>query len=113
MGGYLSDNNLLIGQSLIAVTYMDNATIAEAGFQQAVLHDGIVAMCVDTYIVRKRETIVEDVAHRTMKAWQSSHTMNDIIRLFGLQPFSLLYRGISIIGAGDKGKGGEGLAVFF
>ena len=105
--------DFLEGQPLVAVEQMDDATIAESGLLKAVLHDEVVAVCVDANVVGMSEAIAENVCHYTMMIWQTRHAVNDIVGAFVVNPFTLLYLAISDVGSGDKGKGSDVRIVFF
>ena len=60
--------------------------------QDVVLHDEVVLMGVDADVCIMREAEVHDVAEDAVNVRVAGDTMNDMIGLYVIQPFTIAYR---------------------
>ncbi len=101
---------ILIGEAFAACRRVDDAAIAEAGFEDEVAHEVVVAMCVDAERVVAVHGIAQDELHDAVCLAVARHTMDGGVGGGG-GPGSVVDDGIRGVVARAKHEGGNEAAV--
>ena len=101
---------ILIGEAFAACRRVDDATIAEAGFEDEVAHEVVIAMCVDAKRVVAVHGIAQDELHDAVCLAVARHTMDGGVGAGG-GPGSVVDDGIRGIVARAKHEGGDDLSA--
>jgi len=97
----------LIGQAFCARGDVDDAAILEPVPAQVVLHDLVIFMCIDPDIVRDAVQVIHHGPKYAVYVRQFGNAMDDIIRLFVVQPGAAFDDGIGGIRGRDAGEVGH------
>ena len=101
---------ILIGEAFAACRRVDDATIAEAGFEDEVAHEVVVAMCVDTKRVVAVHGIAQDELHDAVCLAVARHAMDGGVGGGG-GPGTVVDDGIRGVVARAKHEGGNEAAA--
>ena len=101
---------ILIGEAFAACRRVDDATIAEAGFEDEVAHEVVVAMCVDAKRVVAVHGIAQDELHNAVCLAVARHAVDGGVGGGG-GPGSVVDDGIRGVGTGTQREGGDDLSV--
>ena len=101
---------ILIGEAFAACRRVDDATIAEAGFEDEVAHEVVVAMCVDAERVVAVHGIAQDELHDAVYLAVARHAMDGGVGAGG-GPGTVVDDGIRGVVAGTQREGGDDLSV--
>ena len=101
---------ILIGEAFAACRCVDDATIAEAGFEDEVAHEVVVAMCVDAERVVAVHGIAQDELHDAVCLAVARHAMDGGVGGRG-GPGTVVDDGIRGVVARAKHEGGNEAAV--
>ena len=101
---------ILIGEAFAACRGVDDATIAEAGFEDEVAHGVVVAMRVDAKRVVAVHGIAQDELHDAVCLAVARHAMDGGVGAGG-GPGTVVDDGIRGVGAGTQREGGDDLSV--
>ncbi len=101
---------ILIGEAFAACRRVDDATIAEAGFEDEVTHEVVVAMCVDAKRVVAVHGIAQDELHDAVCLTVARHAMDGGVGAGG-GPGSVVDDGIRGVVARAKHEGGDEAAL--
>ena len=97
---------ILIGEAFAACRCVDDATIAEAGFEDEVAHEVVVAMCVDAERVVAAHGIAQDELHDAVYLAVARHAMDGGVGAGG-GPGTVVDDGIRGVVARAKHEGGN------
>ena len=101
---------ILIGEAFAACRRMDDAAIAEAGFEDEVAHEVVVAMCVDAKRVVAVHGIAQDELHDAVCLAVARHAMDGGVGAGG-GPGTVVDDGIRGVVARAKHEGGNDLSA--
>ena len=101
---------ILIGETFAACRRVDDATIAEAGFEDEVAHEVVIAMCVDAKRVVAVHGIAQDELHDAVCLAVARHAMDGGVGGGG-GPGTVVDDGIRGVVARAKHEGGNEAAV--
>ena len=101
---------ILIGEAFAACRRVDDATIAEAGFEDEVAHEVVVAMCVDAKRVVAVHGIAQDKLHDAVCHAVARHAMDGGVGGGG-GPGTVVDDGIRGVVAGTQREGGDDLSA--
>jgi len=103
--------HFLIRQAFVAVSQKDDAAVLESVFQDVVLHDMIVAVCVDADVALPLKTKLHDTLENTMHLREAGNAVDDMISLCVVQPLTLVNLRVSRLGRRQKSEIGHNLSV--
>ena len=101
---------ILIGEAFAACRRMDDATIAEAGFEDEMAHEVVVTMRVDAKRVVAVHGIAQDELHDAVCLAVARHAMDGGVGGGG-GPGTVVDDGIRGVDAGTQREGGDDLSV--